>query len=73
MDKMAAASAAGTPPDLMMNDQAVTNLQQLKVVDPVDDVVADITALFGDTSARQKNDFIFPDKHLVLRTLLPAL
>ena len=53
VDKMAASSAAGTPPDLMMNDQSFTDLYRLKVVDPIDDIVSYATSLWGDPSARQ--------------------
>ena len=63
VEKLGAASAAGTPPDLLFTDQSATNLWSLKIPDVVDDVVADVTAVFGEPNVRAKNDYLFPDKH----------
>jgi multiple sugar transport system substrate-binding protein len=61
VEKFSAASAAGTPPDLLMHTDAFANFMQLKIVDPVDDVVNDAVAMWGRASVRQKNDFTFTD------------
>ena len=61
-EKLAAAAAAGTPADLLMHSEGITNLRRLAVIDPVTDIVEETVAKWGDTNARAKMDFIMDDQ-----------
>ncbi len=56
VEKLSAAAAAGTPADLLMHTDAIVDLVRLNVVNPVTDIVNEITAKWGSASARQKFD-----------------
>lgn len=58
LEKLAASAAAGTPADLMMHSEGITELRRLLIIDPVSDVVEKVIAKWGDASARQKFDYI---------------
>jgi len=58
VEKFSAAAAAGTPADLLMHTDAITDFVQLKVVDPVTDIVNEVAAKWGSPSARQKFDMV---------------
>jgi len=58
VQKMAAAAAAGTPADVLMHTDAITDLVQLDVVVPVNEIVDAVSAKWGSPSARQKFDMV---------------
>lgn len=58
IEKLAAAASAGTPADLLMHTDAMVDLVRLKVVDPVTDIVNQVSAKWGNPSARQKFDMV---------------
>ena len=61
LEKLTAAAAAGTPPDLMMHTDEAANLMRQKIVAPVDDIVNSVVQQWGAFSGSQKNDFTFTD------------
>ncbi len=54
--KIAAAVQAGDPPDLWIDNRSVYKLQQLGTVQPVDDLVEEVIALYGETTERVRRD-----------------
>ncbi len=58
VEKMTAQAAAGNPPDMLMHTDAMTELFQNNLVDPVSDIVEEATAKWGDAAPRQVADFI---------------
>jgi multiple sugar transport system substrate-binding protein len=58
LEKLAASAAAGNPADMLMHTDAITDMRRMMLIDPVGDIVDQVVAKWGDTSARQKNDFI---------------
>jgi len=58
LEKLAAAAAAGTPADVLMHSEGITELRRLLVIDPVTDLVEKTVAQWADPSARQKFDFM---------------
>ncbi len=58
LEKLAASAAAGTPADLLMHSEGITELRRLLVIDPVTDVVEQVIAQWGEPSARQKRDYV---------------
>jgi multiple sugar transport system substrate-binding protein len=58
LEKLAASAAAGTPADLLMHSEGITELRRLLVIDPVTDIVEQVIAQWGEPSARQKRDYL---------------
>jgi len=58
IEKLSAAAQAGTPADLLMHTDGLTQLRQLLVIDPVDDLVEEVQARWGNASARQTWEFV---------------
>jgi ABC-type glycerol-3-phosphate transport system substrate-binding protein len=58
IEKLSAAASAGTPADLLMHTDGITQLKQLLVVDPVDDLVEEISAKWGSPSTRQQFELV---------------
>jgi multiple sugar transport system substrate-binding protein len=58
VEKLSAAASAGTPADVLMHTDGLVQLKQNMVIDPVDDLVEEVSAQWGDPSARQKFDFV---------------
>ncbi|GAB4569225.1 MAG: extracellular solute-binding protein [Anaerolineae bacterium] len=61
LEKLAASAAAGTPADLLMHSEVITELKRLGIIDPVTDIVEQVVAKWGEPSARQKRDFVATD------------
>lgn len=58
LEKLAASAAAGTPADLLMHSEGITELRRLLVIDPVTDIVEQVVEKWGQPSARQERDFV---------------
>jgi multiple sugar transport system substrate-binding protein len=62
IQKIAAQVAADDAPDMIQRNFSVPLYNQMELIDPVTDLVNEIIAMHGDTSARQQKDLMIGDE-----------
>jgi multiple sugar transport system substrate-binding protein len=58
VEKLTAQAAAGNPPDMLMHTDAMVQMVNGNLVDPVSDLVDEFTAKWGEPAPRQKTDMV---------------
>jgi len=62
IEKLAASAASGVTADCLMHSEGITQMRRLLIIDPVTDIVEEVTRTWGSTSARQKRDYYTDDQ-----------